>query len=430
MNKVYKVLLGSVFVSLLFLAVPFHISANGSLSAPFVGYNVYEIQHDTEYSQYSDRTVEIDLSGLRLNCSSYNSSGACSLWLQPSSYEVTGNADIILSGSGLTYSSLYQVDLILDNDYIGRVTLLINADGSNYTRTYYVNGNKISFTWSSSTTISVSSYNLTLRESEEDVEYLMWDYPIESYNFVSYWIGLGKLPVELFQDSYYTYPVFELNTNEQIWRSSLASGESQIVIFGIDKYITASNFDSYFTVPAGFSVQYENIGLIPLSSSTYGRIVKYTFTNNNSSSASVILNYIGGNTRIIPIYSRNSKEKLLSTDFALQFGMSNSLLDNIQIIANGTSASAGSVNDLAQQTDDLQTQSNALIGQEDDFRTDMNSALNDIDTNFTFGSKFLSSAEWVRTQYNRLVLNTPFESLITFSLLLGLALIMIGKVFK
>lgn len=432
MNKRGVIL--SLIISLVStMLLPFSISANGSLSAPFVGYNIYRITYDFE-EYFNGYQVDIDLSGLRFNCSSYNSSGACSLWLQPSSYDgsVDGTIYANTTQTGTSTNEIYQVDLILDNDYIGYV----NITQSNRSNNYYVNGNKISFTVTNPTNLTqltVNNYSLQLKENS-DLEFLMWQYPIESYNFVSYWLGLGKLPIELFQDSYYTYPVFELNTNDQIWRSSMSSGQSQIVIFGIDRYITASNFDSYFTIPSGFSVEYENIGLIPLTPTTYGRIVKYTFTNNNSSSASVILTYKGSDTRIIPIYSRNSREKFISTDFALQFGLTNKLLENLDIIANGTQSSNDSVSNLDDATNDLNDSINDYVGVENSFNNDMNTALNDIPVNnnlpTAMGTKFLQSANWVRVQFTRLTDNNPFGSVLSFSLVVGIALLVLGKIYK
>lgn len=414
------------------LMVPFRIYANGSLSAPFVGYNIYRITYDFE-EYFNGYQVDLDLSGLRFNCNSYNSSGACSLWLQPSSYDgsVDGTIYANTTQTGTSTNEIYQVDLILDNDYIGYV----NITQSNRSNNYYVNGNKISFTVTNPTNLTqltVNNYSLQLKE-DSDLEFLMWQYPIESYNFVSYWLGLGKLPIELFQDSYYTYPVFELNTNDQIWRSSMSSGQSQIVIFGIDKYITASNFDSFFTIPSGFSVEYENIGLIPLTPTTFGRIVKYTFTNNNSSSASVILTYKGSDTRIIPIYSRNSREKFISTDFALQFGLSNKLLENLDIIANGTTGSSQTASSVTSESQSLTDVSDDIHDMESTFNNDLNNNLQAIDTTITpgtFGSSFLASSSWVKTQFDQLTSNTPFGSVLSFSLILGLGLLIVGRALK
>ena len=64
----------------------------------------------------------------------------------------------------------------------------------------------------------------------------------------------------------------------------------------------------------------------------------------------------------------------------------------------------------------------------------MNSALNNVNVNFDvgnqLGSKFLASAQWVRQQFDSLTSNTPFGTVLSFSLILGIALLIIGKAIK
>lgn len=454
MSKAYKVLLTTVMTSFLSigLMVPFRIYANGSLSAPFVGYNIFVYDYEKEI-YVTKESVDFDFSNMKLTCSNMQSSGGCMTYSSGSNVaELTGN--ITYSQVQSDQTTYYTVQVILDETYVGYVR--VTQGGT--TRTYYINGNQFEFVSADNTAISIASYSLTKKSSVQSLEQIIdlltdiedevddiepilnalldktdFNFPIESYNFVSYWIGLGKSPISFYNDSYYTFPMFELSTNDQIWRSSLSSGESQIVIFGIDKYITGSNFDSYFTIPSGFSVQYENVGLIPLSPTSYGRIVKYTFTNNNSSSASIILNYIGSNTRIMPIYSRNSKESFISTDFALQFGLSNQLLNDLHIIANGTAGSSQTASSVSNESQSLTDVSDDIHDMESSFNSDLNNNLQAIDTTITpgtFGSSFLASSSWVKTQFDQLTSNTPFGSVLSFSLILGLGLLIVGRALK
>lgn len=435
------------------MLLPFSISANGSLSAPFVGYNIFVYDYEKEI-YVTKESVDFDFSNMKLTCSNMQSSGGCMTYSSGSNVaDLTGN--ITYSQVQSDQTTYYTVQVILDETYVGYVR--VTQGGT--TRSYYINGNQFEFVSADNTAISIASYSLTKKSSVQSLEQIIslltdiedevddiepilnalldktdFNFPIESYSFVSYWIGLGKSPISFYNDSYYTFPMFELSTNDQIWRSSVPAGESQIVIFGIDKYITGSNFDSFFTIPSGFSVQYENVGLIPLSTSSYGRLVKYTFTNNNSSSASVILNYIGSNTRIMPIYSRNSKERFISTDFALQFGLNNQLLEDLHNIANGTQGSNDSVSNLDDATSDLNDSISDYVGVENSFNNDMNTALNDIPVNnnlpTAMGTKFLQSANWVRVQFTRLTDNNPFGSVLSFSLVVGIALLVLGKIYK
>lgn len=64
----------------------------------------------------------------------------------------------------------------------------------------------------------------------------------------------------------------------------------------------------------------------------------------------------------------------------------------------------------------------------------MNTALNDIPVNnnlpTAMGTKFLQSANWVRVQFTRLTDNNPFGSVLSFSLVVGIALLVLGKIYK
>lgn len=69
-----------------------------------------------------------------------------------------------------------------------------------------------------------------------------------------------------------------------------------------------------------------------------------------------------------------------------------------------------------------------LYSFEDSSINDFNDAVSDLPTsNLITGNKFLAASTWVRTQYETLVSNTPFEAVIIFSLLLGFGLLLIGK---
>lgn len=102
------------------------------------------------------------------------------------------------------------------------------------------------------------------------------------------------------------------------------------------------------------------------------------------------------------------------------------------LIETGNTDSIESENQLSDSNDEL----NGAIADyneiESGFNNDLNESLEDIqfdDVPSAWGSNFLTSAQWVSEQYNRMTASTPFGSLIGFSLLLGLALLIIGRVF-
>lgn len=67
---------------------------------------------------------------------------------------------------------------------------------------------------------------------------------------------------------------------------------------------------------------------------------------------------------------------------------------------------------------------------ENSFSQNMNTSLSNTSTTSSMfsNSKFLSTANWVKVQFERIVINTPFELLIVYCLILGIALVLIGKV--
>lgn len=133
---------------------------------------------------------------------------------------------------------------------------------------------------------------------------------------------------------------------------------------------------------------------------------------------------------IMPIYTGYITQENISMDFALQFGLHNKLLDAF----TGNSSTDTSSDNLEDSASDFQTASESLFSYEDDMNDDLNDALSDINVNFNvgtqLGSKFLTSASWVRNQFDSITNNTPIGTVLSFSLILGLSLLLIGKAIR
>lgn len=160
-------------------------------------------------------------------------------------------------------------------------------------------------------------------------------------------------------------------------------------------------------------------------------MVSVDIVNSRDSAFNYYITYNGGTCNYMPIYCNTINDKYISTDFALQYGLSNRLLDSLDYLVQGTPAAAASESQLDDQTSAANDSFDQAVSIENDFSDDMNSALDDIDTSFSpsnMGSKFQSSAIWVTQQFDRVTSSTPFGSLLGFSLLLGLALLIVGKV--
>lgn len=260
-----------------------------------------------------------------------------------------------------------------------------------------------------------------------------WNIPIESYDFVFY--NLKRYQPVSYQTYNYIYnlPEFNVSSNSIIYSCFLNAIETNfnhgvtIVIRANVNLSTKALVEQYFNIQSPFSI--ENYKYLNYSNSYYTvRFDVVTSSNGyweprTSSSMS-----------FIPIYAKYTGfNKDISTDFALQFELSNRLLDNLDLIANGNSGSNQANQQLDSNTSQFQTDSNDLIDIEDTMSNNMDSAMQQItpssNPGTSFGGNFLTSAVWVRTQFERLTNGNPFGSLIVYGLTLGLALLLLGKVF-
>ena len=134
---------------------------------------------------------------------------------------------------------------------------------------------------------------------------------------------------------------------------------------------------------------------------------------------------------IIPVYV-GFKSQISNDTYRFIYG-SDRIIDAINnqttIIESGNTNSQNKGTQLDNQTTSMQSQMTQFQNIEDTAGNNMNTALNNIPTpNLTSNNKFLVSADWIRQQFNRIVTNTPFEAVITFCLVFGLGLLLLGKV--
>lgn len=189
------------------------------------------------------------------------------------------------------------------------------------------------------------------------------------------------------------------------------------------------------------------------SSETYN-MYKYTFWLMASEDCNITLNFPGivADTQIIPIYVgygndlSDADAQLIGLEASYETKLNNisSKIDSI-ITLNNTQTQAAvatnnnliSGNPTSQAAQSALTNSNTTLNNrvdqmnniETEYNSDLNAALDDIDisTDLVQHTGFTNAALWVSAQFNRLVLGTPFELVMTFSLITGLALVLIGK---
>ena len=95
-----------------------------------------------------------------------------------------------------------------------------------------------------------------------------------------------------------------------------------------------------------------------------------------------------------------------------------------------SSDSSDAVDNADNINDEFQNANDNFDNLEADFSSNMNTSLNAIDTNLNVNnlSGFVYGANWVKTQFDFMINNyEPIELLVTYSLILGLALLLLGK---
>lgn len=160
---------------------------------------------------------------------------------------------------------------------------------------------------------------------------------------------------------------------------------------------------------------------------------------NAINDVNTILNTI--NTNVIGVKNavNNVYSRLATTNNYLDliYDVSTQTANNTYAIHQyllGDHTTESSSYNLSQKSDDLSSVTSDLNTFETNLASDLTTQMNAIDLN-TSGSiitnnNFLRSSNWVRTQYNRMITNNPFGSMISFSLVIGLSLLIIGKLRK
>lgn len=428
---------------------PFNIHAQ-QLDAPLLGVNVQVTEVDTQLNSMVMPTINLGYAGSssgtnvgsitgRMTCT-VNSGGACTQWTaQNSSGNSSAGMSISLNLANLkleqngnwtfnkAYNYIFDYEFILDDYYVGYVTF---SHGST-SKTMYVNGTSFHYsirqTGTSELTFNIDDYELT--KSYHGT----WLFPIESFNIISsaFYNGLEQTGLNQYND--YLFPIFTLHTNDIV--HSVYAGTSYTFIWkfyfqGVINNI--SNLNTYFSVSNGEFTKVSNTNTFLLDGVTT-RFYTVEISNFTQGGNIDIQYKYSADRQYIPIYFNTPSFNKVSTDFALQFGLSNELLSNLDLIANGNNSSNESSADANMTNENLGSISDSLIQKEDNFKNEMNNSLQNVNSSFRisdFGSGFVKSSNWVRTQFENLTNNTPFQTLITFSLLVGLSMILLGRVYK
>lgn len=186
-------------------------------------------------------------------------------------------------------------------------------------------------------------------------------------------------------------------------------------------------WDSYYSCTTIYTEE------LPISGSKY---YKYLFRIDNDIPAPnpddpvdwVTLDIPRIRDAVIPIYLGDGKDA--NDAIKQQFGIETTTEAYLRMLVSGSPDASQNIETNQQVQNDFDDKNTEYHTYENQINDDMEDAYDNVDmtNNLYSNNKFITSANWVKIQFERIVLNTPFELIIVFSLLLGIALIFAGKV--
>lgn len=407
-------ILSIFFTLLMFCMMPFSVFAlSEELPAPFIGVNIY--QDDAEYNgPYGKFFINKVGDNYRIDL-------------------VGGNYNLVIP--------LWHYDFVLDSNYVGSVDVQYTSGSTSITDTFYVNGNHLEINIYGQTTSFVIS-NVQLQDLGNTIS---WAFPIESFGAISTPLNY-KIPItEYTHIRNWTFPFFDVNQGDTLiddYYSDLTdAAQYKKYIFGYQ--VTSSlggqiNSDEIFkryfgfysyngtNVDSEFVVEYEKL-LFRFQSGKQFRISSFKIKRiaNNSGSSTYYIRPKASFT-YLPIYWNVYYNNNISTDFALNFGLSNDFLDALVYGTDGTNQSSSNLNTAS---DNMNSEMNNLVGIEDGYNQQFNNSINAIDFSSPINgnSNLLSSANFVITAFNGLISNNFLSTLIIVVCILIVGKKVIGK---
>lgn len=255
-------------------------------------------------------------------------------------------------------------------------------------------------------------------------QYRQWNFPIESYNFISYWFSKDRQLIDYYDvNNYYTFPRFKMNANDyiidQYYVNAASSGNTYVDVVLLIQHTgnTIQAFTSNMTLQG-----YTNLNYFVDDVYGYSYLRKYTFITTSSGNKYIRYPREAWVTPIFIGYSSNQIYRV-TTDFAIRFGLNNQLLNDIHIIALGTNQSNSAASDLETSNEQMADDMDDLATIESGYNQQFNNQLQQIDFTSPLQNNagILPAANFVITIFNGLV-NNPFSVLIMI-----VSILLIGK---
>lgn len=170
----------------------------------------------------------------------------------------------------------------------------------------------------------------------------------------------------------------------------------------------------------------------------YGGLSLTTFEFSKETGSSILSNIYWNNTTnvftmgFIPIYV-GLKSHMSDSLYRFIFGQDRTLNELTAFhndMVSGTTGSQSAASDLSNQQQSFEGATNDMVNLETNTFDGVSDAIGNVnvDNNILIGSGFLNAADWVRVQFDNLTSFPAFNSVLVFSLSLGFALLIIGKV--
>ena len=211
------------------------------------------------------------------------------------------------------------------------------------------------------------------------------------------------------------------NSNDRIWLTTdrndqfyewyfIFYSSSRIKYGGLDLYFDRGNSVDYTFNDTETNGSYLNV----IHFFNCDKPTNLTFDINDLNSQSIIPIFIG-------------TYKTMPDDVAVMANIRPSIS---YLLENGNNSTRTSVENATTAKNNVSNKINNFDSLESNSVNNMNSNINNLNitSDILTNSKFLSSANWVKVQFDRMTVNTPIGSVLSFSLILGITLIFLGKI--
>lgn len=259
-------------------------------------------------------------------------------------------------------------------------------------------------------------------------KFRQFNVPFESVPFIGYCFARNYEVTGFTTYNYWDIPLFKFNSGNQIASGYFYSGSITLIrkfILVTNKHANANDYQNSFTVTNGRITSTYEMG----SGSYY--IYVYDILPDQNMNEGYITITASSSFNGVPLFFKASANNIydVSTDFGIVFRLNNQLLNDIHVIAQGTSASNQQSSDLSSGTDSMQDQMDDLVGIEDSYNQQFNNSVNSIDFNNPLQQNqgLLGASNFVITVFNGLIANNPFSILIIIVCILLIGKKVIGK---